>query len=206
MPSSPLLPLVAGLISAATARAPAPSCRCVARSAAASATVTASWDLHRARAWPWTCARHWRALAWSQVPARFTIQAPSSTISSSPPSRVRAPCRAHARTTPSGKAAPHGRRSHAAAPRSQVPSGTHQRSTCARIGRLGMVAASGKAAKPARRSCRQHRRAARYQHLLLATPGPSARFGRLSPRRVLPPWTPQPGHPPGARLLRKLAK
>ena len=140
-----------------------------------------------------------------QGPVRFIVRAISAPIFSRAPSRARAPCRAHARTTPSEKAAAHGRRSHAAAPRSQVPSGTQRRSTCARIGRLGMVAASGKAATTAhgrQRGDRAQSGGARlvptsqlergrapYAHAC------NARFGRRFPRRAPPLWTPLPWHP-----------
>ena len=80
---------------------------------------------------------------------------------------------------------------------------------------------------PARRSCRTRRRAARGRHLLYVDAGPVgpegtracppchhptraaralARFGRLSPRRVLPPGPANLGLPLITRLLRKLAK
>jgi hypothetical protein len=121
--SSPTLPrLSAATVLAATARAPAPSPRCDARSAAICASVTAFRALHAlARG----CAHERRLGVCSrwQGPVRSTNSAPSPTLFSSAPSRERAPCRAHVHTTPSGKAAAHSRRSHAAAPRSQVPSG-----------------------------------------------------------------------------------
>ena len=89
--------------------------------------------------------------------------------------------------------------------------GRKRRSPCARIGRHGMVAAFGKAATAAlapSATIMQNAGCARRGASLcfLSRPGPSARLGRLSPRRVLPPWTPQPGYLPGARSLRELAK
>ena len=191
---------------AATARAPAPSPRRDARSAAVRASVTASWSLHAlARG----CAHARRlgvCLRW-QVPVRSVIQAPSAMLFSLAPSRVRAPCRAHARTTPSGKA---DAQEDAPMPRRLARKCFQQRgrrSPCARIGRHGMVAAFGKAATathgrqpgdraervPARglapASCLYPRRARRHTRAsTLRPPFPPPRPSPLDPPTWAPPW------------------
>ena len=173
-------------------------------SAAICAEVTASWALHAlARG----CAHERRPEPRSrwQGPVRSIVQAPSAAIFARAPSRARAPCRAHARTTACGKAAAHGRRSHAAAPRSQVPSGRKRRSTCARIGRHGMVAASGKAATTAHERQRGDRGRSHGARLVPTSQLERGRapyahackhaLAAVSPAAPLPSGHPSPGTP-----------
>ena len=175
-----------------------PSCRCGAYSAAVTFEVTASRALRlRSRA-----AAHMSpdclVLAPEASPGPLHHSgAQHRDLHPSPVARLRA-------RLPLEKAAPHRRRSHAAAPRSQVPWGTQRRSTCARIGRHGMVAAFGKAATTTLARQREDRaeigrRATRGRRRATYGAGPphtrAARFGRRFPRRAPPLWTPLPWHP-----------
>ena len=137
-----------------------------------------------------------------QGPVRSIIQAPSAAIFSCAPSRAHAPCRAHVRTTPSGKAAPHSRRSHAAAPRSQVPSG--QKSGVHLVLASDATAWSLHSGKRRRQLTvasativqNAWRRAARRRHRAAIHAGPvAARFGRRPPAASFPPGPPILGTP-----------
>jgi hypothetical protein len=206
VPSPPLLLLSAATVSASTARAPAPSPRCGARSAAIHAPVTASQVLHlRSRA----AARMSETTPRARSGSR-TWSAPSSRCperrSSSRHRRTRVPAAARTRARLHRRKRRH--TADAPMPRRlarKCLQGRKRRSPCARIGRHGMVAASGKAATATHRpsaaiSQKPTARSSAPTSALVRRRARRARFGRLSPRRVLPPWTPQPGHPPDRSL------
>ena len=228
VPSSPLPYLNAASVSASPARAPAPSPRCNARSAAVCATVTASWALHAlARG----CAHERRLGVCSrwQGPVRSTLQAPSASILSRGTVARACPlprARAHDSIGESGatpSTLPCRGASLASAFRGE--SGVHLvLSSDATAWSLHPGMRRRQLTTPARRSCTNRRRAARRRHLRSVDTGPVAprrdsglptlppphapfaRFGRLSPRRVLPPGPANLGLPLITRLLRKLAK
>ena len=116
--------------------------------------------------------------------------------------------RAHDSIGESGRT---GKRSHAAAPRSQVPSVEKATFTlCShrtpRHGRCIRESGDGSSRSPARRSCRTRRAQFSASLCFLSRPGPSARLGRRPPAASFPPGPPNLGTPLIARLLRKLAK
>jgi hypothetical protein len=135
-----------------------------------------------------------------QGPGRSTIKAPSATIFSSAPAgggRPRPAPPPHDSIGESGHTADAPMPRRLARKRLQ---GRKRRSPCARIGRHGMVAASGKAATTA------HALSATIVHkatcarlgagiVLLSRPGPSARLGRRPPAASFPPGPPILGTP-----------
>jgi hypothetical protein len=199
VPSSPLLHLGARTISATTARAPAPSLRCAARSAAVSAPVTASWSLHALARGVRICAMPEPVLALARPRPLHHQGAQRDDLLVGTVARA---CplpgaRAHDSIGESGHTADAPMPRRLARKRLQ---GRKRRSPCARIGRHGMVAASGKAATTA------HALSATIVHkatcarlgagiVLLSRPGPSARLGRRPPAASFPPGPPILGTP-----------